>query len=43
MADKGINYDRDSDYMLSAIDDENVDKILIAARYQTDHGVSVTN
>ena len=32
MADKGINYDRDSDYMLSAIDDENVDKILIAAR-----------
>ena len=32
MADKGINYDRDSEYMLSAIDDANVDKILIAAR-----------
>tara|TARA_R100001460_G_scaffold10389_3_gene24601 strand:+ start:5210 stop:6376 length:1167 start_codon:yes stop_codon:yes gene_type:complete len=32
MADKGINYDRDSDYMLSTIDDNDVDKILIAAR-----------
>ena len=32
MAEKGINYDRDANYMLSAIDDENVDKILIAAR-----------
>ena len=32
MAEKGINYDRDANYMLSCIDDENVDKILIAAR-----------
>jgi len=32
MAEKGVNYDRDANYMLSAIDDENVDKILIAAR-----------
>ena len=32
MAEKGLNYDRDANYMLSAIDDENVDKILIAAR-----------
>ena len=32
MAEKGINYDRDSDYMLSTIDDNDVDKILIAAR-----------
>jgi len=32
MADKGISYDRDSEYMLGCIDDQNVDKILIAAR-----------
>ena len=32
MAEKGLNYDRDANYMLHAINDENVDKILIAAR-----------
>ena len=32
MAEKGVNYDRDANYMLSAIDDENVDNILIASR-----------
>ena len=32
MAEKGLNDDRDANYMLHAINDENVDKILIAAR-----------
>ena len=32
MAEGGKNYQRDGDYMLDAIDDHDVDKILIAAR-----------